>query len=112
MFHAYVKCTNSFFPFLLSFTPPTLSPVIDELGLSFQSDVPEALSTEVPSAQANKAAPQATPAGGPSNNSSNNNNNSGDDAGAGADGGGAQAGGGGGDPAMSELESRLNNLRR
>lgn len=86
---------------------------MDELGLSFQSDVPEALSTEVPSAQANTAAPQATPAGGPSNNS-NNNNNSGDDAGAGAgaDGGGAQAGGGGGDPAMSELESRLNNLRR
>ena len=81
---------------------------MDELGLSFQSDVPEALSTEVPSAQASKAIPQATPAGGPSNNNSSN-GNSGEDAGTGASGASAS---GGGDPAMSELESRLNNLRR
>jgi len=80
--------------------------VMDELGLSFQSDVPEALSTELPQGQKSAVAPMATPAGGPSNNN-NNSNNSSDDAGAGASGPA-----GAGDPAMSELESRLNNLRR
>ncbi len=92
------------------------SQVMDELGLNFQNDLPEALSSEVPHANANKA-PVATPAGaggnsgdsgggtGPDSTDKNNKPNNG--------GGGAPASGGaGGEPTMSELEARLNNLRR
>ena len=81
----------------------------DELGISFGDDVPEARSGQAAGDSGVKMAPVAAVAGGgptdtqaankKSDKDDNNNNN---DAG----------GGGGGDPSMSEVEARLNNLRR
>lgn len=73
--------------------------VLDEIGVSFDEGVPEAPTTGL--AQSGVAEAEATrqPVATA-------------EAGGGGSGGGAAPGGGGGDANMSELEARLNNLRR
>ncbi len=84
--------------------------VMDELGLQFHEDVPSA-----PAAMAGRNSEavqekEAIPMGGPSSGGKKDNDK--DDKGdeGGKDNGGAPAGGA--DPGMSELEARLENLRR
>lgn len=85
--------------------------VMDELGLQFHEDVPSA-----PAAMAGRNSEavqekEAIPMGGPSSSGGKKDNDK-DDKGdeGGKDNGGAPAGGA--DPGMSELEARLENLRR
>jgi charged multivesicular body protein 2A len=85
--------------------------VMDELGIDFSSSVPQASGTAVPGKAPAQAAPVATALGGAPSAGTDKNDKDGKDGG-GDGGGGAPSGGGGGDPAMSELEARLNNLRR
>jgi len=83
--------------------------VLDEIGINFAEDMGEAPTTglkmaEAPAAQVKQAAGVGVGGGG-----------GGSGSGGGSGGGGdppAAPGGGGGDPEVSELEARLNNLRR
>lgn len=76
--------------------------VLDEIGVSFGDSVPEAPSAGLAQGATVEAEtarqPVAAPAGG--------------GGGAGGEGPQPPGGEGGGDPGMSELEARLNNLRR
>ncbi|CAM9842360.1 unnamed protein product [Sphacelaria rigidula] len=79
-----------------------VSQVLDEIGVSFGDSVPEAPTAGLAQGSVAEAEtarqPVAAPAGG--------------GGGVGGGGGGAQPPGGGDDAGMSELEARLNNLRR
>ncbi len=86
--------------------------VMDELGIDFSTLVPQASGTAVQGQAPAQAAPIATPLGGAPSSGTDKNDKDGKDGGGDGGGGGAPNGGGGGDPAMSELEARLNNLRR
>jgi charged multivesicular body protein 2A len=87
------------------------SQVMDELGLNFNEEVPEAPSTAALKSAEALPEKQAVGVGGPGpKDDDNNDKNGGDDKG---DGGGGGGGGGGtADPGVSELEARLQNLRR
>jgi charged multivesicular body protein 2A len=83
--------------------------VMDELGLQFGEEVPSAPSSVVAGTKAVEAEQLPVPAGGPSG---GNKHKGGDDTKGGENEGGEAPGGGGGDPGISELEARLQNLRR
>ena len=83
--------------------------VMDELGLQFGEEVPSAPSSEVAGTKAVEVEQLPVPAGGPSG---DNKHKGGNDAKGGENEGGGAPDGGGGDPGISELEARLQNLRR
>lgn len=78
--------------------------VLDEIGVSFEEGVPEAPTAGVAQGATAEAESSRQPVAADAAGGSGGGGGGGD--------GGASAGGGGGDANMSELEARLNNLRR
>jgi charged multivesicular body protein 2A len=88
------------------------SQVMDELGLNFNEEVPEAPSTAALKSAEALPEKQAVGVGGPGPKDDDNNDKNGGGGGDKGDGGGGGGGGGTADPGVSELEARLQNLRR